>query len=248
MKVHITHIIFFIFLTSCWNIKQPEINLEKEYADSNQTQFTFLVFEKLAVDSFMKLYSPLLYDNEKLKKAIADSLLIQRFDTGKIRMAEYNIARFLSNTKKPDTSMFNLAMRVIRTTSQEEGKNYFSDNLGYFFFYNCLPVKFKHKWFQTTLGHFEFNAAFFALLRERSKELDSLIYGDIGCWNKDMLALFDGYIFNEITPEVAGKIKNTILQDDAFNNILFSQDKINLLEFLDKTIEGDWRLIMIDWD
>jgi hypothetical protein len=186
---------------------------ESQHFNFNQTQFTFLVFEKSAVDTFFKTYQPLNFRNEKLKKAFTDSLLVQNFDYVQMARLEQGTKEFSTNTDKPDTSDFNLAKNVLKATLENGGDKYFSGSLNYLFFYDCLPLKFKHKWTQSTLGHFEFNATFFALLRDKSKELDDLIYGNIGQWDEDIKSIFGEYIFNEINSETANKIRSTILND-----------------------------------
>jgi hypothetical protein len=221
---------------------------ESQYVNLNQTQFTFVVFDKAAIDTFFRSYKPLNFENENLKKAFINTLLFQNFEEKTVEQLENEINVFSSNTDKPDTSSFNLAKDVIKETFERDGEKYFSSSLHYLFFYNCLPLKFRHKWAQTTLGHFEFNASFFALLRDKSKEIDDLIYGNIGQWNDDLKIIFGEYIFNEINSETAEKIRSTILKDAAFNNKSFSTDKSNFLELLDKTVNKEWRLVLIDWD
>lgn len=221
---------------------------ESQYFISNQTQFTFLVFDKSAVDTFFKSYKPLDFKNDKLKKAFTDSLLVQNFDYTQVVRFEQEIKEFSTNTDKPDTSDFNLAKNVLRATLENGGEKYFSGSLHYLFFHDCLPLKFKHKWTQSTLGHFEFNESFFALLRDKSKELDDIIYGNTGLWDDDIKSIFGEYIFNEINSETANKVRSTILNDTAFNDKRFSTDKAIFLEFLDKAVNKEWRLILIDWN
>jgi len=218
---------------------------ESQYFNFNQTQFTFLVFDKSAVDTFFKTYQPFHFRNEKLKKAFADSLLVQNFDYVQMARFEKETKEFSTNTDQPDTSDFNLAINVLKATLENSGAKYFSGSLHYLFFYDCLPLKFKHKWTQSTLGHFEFNASFFALLRDKSKELDDLIYGNIGQWDEDIKSIFGEYIFNEINSETANKIRSTILNDTAFNDERFSTDKANFLEFLGKTVNKEWGLFLL---
>lgn len=221
---------------------------ESQHTNLNQTQFTFLVFDKSAVDTFFNSYEPLNFGNENLKKAFINTLLIQNFEDTTIEKLEKEISEFSPNTDKPDTGSFELAKDVIKLSLEKESDKYFSASLNYLFFYNCLPLKFRHKWTQTTLGHFEFNASFFALLRDKSKEIDDLIYGNTGQWDDDLRIIFGEYIFNEINSETANKIRSTILKDTAFNDKFFSKDKANFLEFLDKTVYKEWRLVLIDWD
>lgn len=222
------------------------MNEQQVYYNLNQTQFTFVVFDRSAVDSFFAKYKPLSLKNDTLKRALQASLVDQHFNENK--KAEIYVRQFSSNTEPLDTSSFNLAINVLKATMVEDGEEYFSGSLDYLFFYECLPQKFKYKWSQSTLGHFEFNASFFALLRDKSKELDDLIYGNEGYWAEDMKTRFKEHIFNEITPDMARKIKNTIMNDASFNDKRYATDRANFIEFLDRTISKEWRLLLIDWD
>jgi hypothetical protein len=216
------------------------------FYNTNQDQFTFLVFKKNAVDNFFRKYKPLRFSNKILIQAFRDSLLSQKFEIG--RVDENHAEAFAKNTKQFGMSDFNLAKNVLNATLNNEGNKYFPGSLDYLFFYECLPQKFKYKWPQSTLGHFEFNSTFFALLRDKSKELDNLIYGEIGFWDKNIQMIFGEYTFNEITPEIAKNIKYTIISDKVFNDPRFASDRANFLEFLDNTITKEWRLILIDWN
>lgn len=220
--------------------------MQAEFHNTNQDQFTFLVFDRASADTFFAKYRPLSHSNETLRAALRDKLLTQSFEGNK--RLEEELESFHKNTEPLDTSNFNLAVNVLNSTLKQGGEKYFSGSLHYLFFYYCLPQKFRHKWSQSTLGHFEFNATFFDRLREKSKEFDNLIYGEEGYWDENMKFIFGEYIFNEITPEVAEKIKQAIVKDTGFNDQRFALDKVNFLEFLNKTITREWRLVLIDWD
>lgn len=242
----ISYTILLTSIFACGQARKPNMNEQRVYHNLNQTQFTFVVFDRSAVDSFFAKYKPLSLKNETLKRSLQASLLDQHFNENK--KEEVNVRHFAGNTEPLDTSSFNLAINVLKATLEEGGEEYFSGSLHYLFFYECLPQKFKYKWSQSTLGHFEFNASFFALLRDKSKELDDLIYGNEGYWAEDMKTLFSEYIFNEITPDMARKIKNTITEDVSFDDNRFATDRANFIEFLDRTISKEWRLVLIDWD
>lgn len=239
-------IIFSLLFSSCEHTTAVTMENQIIFYNTNQDQFTFLVFNKNAVDIFSRKYKPLLFSNKKLHEAFKDSLLCQDFDDNKKR--ESYIKSFSRNTAQLNVSDFNLAKNVLNATLNNEGQEYFSGSLSYLFFNECLPQKFKCKWSQSTLGHFEFNSTFFALLRDKSKELDGLIYGEIGLWNKDMEAIFGEYTFNEITPDIARKIKQTILDNKEFDDQRFIADRTNFIEFLDQTISREWRMVLIDWN
>jgi hypothetical protein len=246
----ITFRTFFISIlllcVSCKPVNPPFPVCDNGYYNVNQTQFTFLVFDKSSVDTFFLTNDSLIYKNEKLRKEIVDSLTSQVF--AKLQLEEYgNMQPYTSNTDKLDSSYFDLAANVIEEATKGDNE-YFSAAVQYLFFYKCLPAKFKYKWFQTSLGHFSFNANFFALLRDKSKELDDLIYGNTGYWDKELQQVLKLNIYNEITAETAGKIRQTIVTDSSFNDKKFELDRINFLEFLDKTIANEWRLILVDWD
>lgn len=219
-----------------------------EYYSNNQDQFTFLVFDKISVDAFIKGYEPLIFDNKKIKNAIQDSLTKLTFEFQANDIIERALIDYNTNTKQPDTGSFDLARKVISATYDANGKEYFLGSLSYLFFYNCLPKEFKYKWHQAELGHFEFNATFFALLRDNSKEFDEFLYGERGYWDDKLKPLFGEHIFNEITPETAKAIKSTIEGNHLFEDNRFKKDRDNFVHFLDMTIANKWRMILIDWN
>lgn len=216
---------------------------EIEFYDINQDQFTFLVFEKSKVDTFMLRYEPLEYSNMKIKQGIL-SLTKLNFDS----TISNDYSSYVKNSKAPDSSDFNLANKVIKATYDKNGIEYFHGSLDYLFFNECLPEGFKNKWTQTISGDFRFNATFFALLRDKSEIIDKMIYGEIGHWDKKLMPIFGEHIFNEITPANAKQIKELIEKDNIFNDERFKVDKNNFVQFLDKTINNEWRLILTDWN
>jgi len=219
-----------------------------EYYSVNQDQFTFLVFDKASVDSFINKYEPLSFDNRKVNNAIQTSLTELIFEPQANESIEETLIDYKSNTQQPDTGSFELAKKVISATNDKNGKEYFPGSLSYLFFYDCLPMEFKYKWHQTELGHFEFNATFFALLRDNCEEFDEFLYGEKGYWDDKLKPLFGEYIFNEINPETAKAIKRTIEDNKAFEDIRFKKDQDNFVHFLDQTIDNKWRMILIDWN
>ena len=228
-----------LFLISC-NQKR-----EKFYY-TTQNQFTFIVLNKNSVKEFFEKNKVLNSKNSELKKMILDSLFNQK---EKYQTISNETINFSKNTKKPNKDEYELSQEIIKATYFENEEKYFSGCLDYLFYYKCLPKEFQYKWTQTSLGHFEFNSTFFSILRDNSTELDKLIYGDIGNYDENLKKVFEEpLIFNEITPELAKNIKQTILSNEKFNDKRFEQDKLNFLLFLNKTIENKWRMILIDWN
>jgi hypothetical protein len=220
-----------------------------EYYENNQDQFTFLILDEQKVKTFFERNKDLSFQNPSIKKTIQDSLVINNYSAVLEKNAEKNILKFSKNLSKPTKEDFELSQKVINSALHENNEEYFSACIDYLFFYQCLPKELKHKWTQSSLGHFEFNSTFFSILRDNSKELDKLIYGDIGNWDKNLEKIFqEPLIFNEITPEIAIKIKQTILTNDEFNDERFKQDKLNFLQLLENTSRKKWRLILIDWN
>jgi len=216
---------------------------EIEFYDNNQDQFTFLVFDKSKVDTFMLRYEPLDYSSTTIKQ---DILLLTKLNFDSTISNDHS--SFVKNSKAPDFSDFNLANNVIKATYDKNGEEYFHGSLVYLFFHECLPEGFKNKWTQTISGDFGFNATFFALLRDKSEIIDKMIYGEIGHWDKKLIPIFGEHIFNEITPDNAKQIKELIEKDKSFNDERFKVDKNNFVYLLDKTINNEWRLILTDWN
>lgn len=213
---------------------------------TTQNQFTFIVLNKNSVKEFFEKNKVLNSKNSELKKMILDSLFNQK---EKYQTISNETINFSKNTKKPNKDEYELSQEIIKATYFENEEKYFSGCLDYLFYYKCLPKEFQYKWTQTSLGHFEFNSTFFSILRDNSTELDKLIYGDIGNYDENLKKVFEEpLIFNEITPELAKNIKQTILSNEKFNDKRFEQDKLNFLLFLNKTIENKWRMILIDWN
>ncbi|UZR96777.1 hypothetical protein [Chondrinema litorale] len=216
---------------------------EIEFYDLNQNQFTFLVFDKSKVDTFISRYEPLNVSNTVIKQDIF-SLSKINFDNS----ISKDYSSFAKNSKLLDSSDFNLAMNVIKATYDKSGEEYFHGSLNYLFFYKCLPVGFQNKWTQTISGDFRFNATFFAILRDKSEIIDKMIYGEIGHWDNKLKPIFGEHIFNEITLDKAKQIKELIVKDKSFDDVKFKTDRDNFIYFLDKTISGEWRLILTDWN
>lgn len=216
---------------------------EIEFYDNNQDQFTFLVFDKSKVDTFMSKYEPLKFSNPVIKQELI-KLTELIFDN----KTKTNFRSFINNSKTPDTSDFNLAMNVIKATYDKDGEKYFHGSISYSFFYNCLPESFQDKWTQTTLGDFRFNSTFFSILRDKSEIIDKMIYGEIGYWDDKLKTIFGEHIFNEITSDQAKRIKLIILNDKSFDDNRFRTDRDNFIYFLDKTINNEWRLLLTDWN
>ncbi len=236
----ILYIILVFYFCSCG---QTTNNDKIEFYNNNQDQFTFLVFDRLKVDTFMSRYKPLQFSNKLIKKDLITLAKVNFENDTTIKLPS-----FLKNSENPDTSDFKLAINVINATYNQNGEEYFDGSLNYLFFNNCLPEAFKNKWSQTISGDFKFNSTFFAILRDKSEIIDKMIYGDIGHWDKELKQIFTEHIFNEITPDRAKKIKKIILTDKSFADIRFKVDKDNFLYFLDKTINNEWRLILTDWN
>ena len=216
---------------------------EIEFYDNNQDQFTFLVFDKSKVDTFMLRHEPLDYSSMTIKKDIL-SLTKLNFDS----TISNDLSSFIKNSEAPNSSDYNLANNVIKATYDKNGEEYFHGSLNYLFFHECLPEGFKNKWTQTVSGDFRFNVTFFALLRDKSEIIDKMIYGEIGHWDKKLMPIFGEHIFNEITRDNAKQIKELIEKDESFNDERFKVDKDNFVYFLDKTINDEWRLILTDWN
>ena len=87
----------------------------------------------------------------------------------------------------------------------------------------------------------------FQILRSRCKVFDDLIYGKSGYWDKNIMSIFnEEEIFNEITPDIAKQLQICILNEPTLNKIKFISGNEYLLDVLEKTINGEWRLILID--
>ncbi|REC39777.1 hypothetical protein [Chryseobacterium sp. 5_R23647] len=228
------------------------MNLEAQksvdYYDTKEDQFTFVVLNKNSVENFFKTNKDLNFKNTFLKKMILDSLYHQNNNENlhNQNIEDYN---FSKNTTEPNQEEFKLSQDVIKAVFYENQEEYFVGALDYFFYFTCLPSEFKYKWTQTSLGHFKFNSTFFSILRDNSSDLDKIIYGDIGNYDENLKIIFqDPLIYNEITPEIAERIKSTILGNEKFLDKRFEQDKLKFLLFLNKTIEQKWRMILIDWN
>jgi len=219
-------LLYIIILTitefSC--IQSSKKNNEIEFYDINQDQFTFLVFDKSKVDTFISRYESLDYSNIIIKQ---DLLSLTKLNFDNSISSDYS--SFAKNLKKPDSLDFNLAMNVIQATYDKNGEEYFHGSLNYLFFYECLPEGFQNKWIQTISGDFRFNATFFAILRDKSKIIDKMIYGEIGYWDDKLKPIFGEHIFNEITPAKAKQIKELIEKDKSFNEIRFRVDRDNFI-------------------
>ncbi len=239
---HFFYIIPLLFaMLSCGqsSMKTEEI----EYIKDNQDQFTFLVFDKSQVDTFMSKYAPLNFGNNLLKQDIL------QLTKSNLNSNELNgDSSFSKNTNRPDSSDFNLAKTIIKATCERGEEDHFQECLNYLFFNKCLPKDFQNKWTQTFQGDFRFNASFFATLRDKCQVFDNLIYGEIGHWDEELMTIFNGHIFNEITPDIAQQIKELIEKDKSFDDIEFKKDRTYFIYFLEMTIKKEWRMILIDWN
>jgi hypothetical protein len=216
---------------------------EIQFYENYQDQFTFLVFDKSKVDTFMSKYEPLKFSNPSIKQDLIKLTEVEFNDNTKT-----NLPSFINNSKTLDTSDFHLAMNVIKATYDNDGEKYFDGSLNYLFFYNCLPDNLQDKWIQTWLGDFRFNTTFFSILRDKSEIIDKLIYGEIGVRDEKLLPIFEEHIFNEITSDQAKQIKQLIINDKSFDDSRFRTDRDNFIYFLDKTINNEWRLLLTDWN
>lgn len=239
---HLPYIILIaILMISCGQSSMKTNAIE--FYDINQDQFTFLVFDKLKVDTFISRYEHWDYTNTRIKEDIL-SLTKLNFDNS----ISSHYSSFTKNSKQPDSSDFNLAMNVINATYDKKGEEYFYRSIDYLFFNKCLPDGFQNKWIQTITGDFCFNATFFSILRDKSEIIDKMIFGEIGYWDNKLKPFFGEHIYNEITPDQAKLIKELIEQDNIFNDIRFRVDRDNFIYFLEKTINHEWRLILTDWN
>ena len=246
MRHIITTLLFILQICSCGQIGPPPTRPAKGvFYKNNELQFAFLVFDKAKVDSFMQNHSPLVFNNPKIQQELT-RLSNLKFDQNYISIQQSKIASFSKNTTGPDISDFGLATDVIKLNLKKNGGEDFVGSLNYLFFYDCLPGKFQHKWSQTSLGDFNFNTTFFSLLREKCIIIDNLIYSEISNRDEKSDPIFGESIFNEITPEEAKQVKLTITTDRSFDDVRFKTDRDNFIEFLDKTINNEWRLILID--
>lgn len=228
-----------ISLGSC--IQTASKNEDTTFYNTHEDKFTFLVFDKAKVDTFLSKFEPLKYSNAALKQEL---ILLSKIKLDTSSTAHIN--SFIKNTTSPDSSDYKLAIDVINATYNKDGEEYFQGSLNYLFFYNCLPTEFKIKWTQTWLGDFQFNSHFFEILRKKSEIIDKIIYGEISQHDSQLLPIFEGFIFNEINSEQAQQIKQLIENDKSFDDPRFKTDRDNFIYFLDKTSKNEWRLILKD--
>ena len=111
---------------------------EIEFYNINQDQFTFLVFEKYKVDSFILIYEPLIFSNKIIKHDL-NNLVLDNFDN----KSESNLQLYNKNSNVCNADDFKLAMDVIKATYEQEGKKYFSGSLAYLFFNNVYHTIFE---------------------------------------------------------------------------------------------------------
>ncbi|RPD43403.1 hypothetical protein [Paracnuella aquatica] len=201
----------------------------------NQTQFTFLIFDRASVEKFSSDFT---IDDLRELTLLAD------FDS--LKRKESSFSEYSDNTALIDSTNVSLAKSILSSVQSGDAK-YAGAARSYFLFSKWLPEQFKYKWVQTEGGHFEFEANFFANLRDESSELDKLIYGEKGFWPKEWKALLDGHIYNELNKESAVRIKKTLAESDKLKGPQYHRDKEILLAFLDKVISGDWRMVLLDW-
>jgi hypothetical protein len=211
-----------------------------DYYSNNEDKFGFLVFDKLQVDTFFLNYSPIEFNNGRLREACNNLL-----NFGTINK-ESKIVDFSRNTRVPTSSDYELASDVLRATNEKDGEKYFYGSVKYLFFFNCLPNKFRYKWSQTLLGDFEFNVTFFNLIRTHCKVFDKTIYGDTGYCDENIQSVFEYDVLSEISVENARVIKDCIVNDAAFSDARIKSDKENFIMFLDKVVQKQWRLFLLD--
>ncbi len=241
MKPLLYLIIISMSLASCKQAVQQ--NDTMEFFDFNQEQFTFLVFDKSRIDTFMTKFDPLEYSNELIKRELIKLTQLQFENNPKETLPSFD-----KNSEKPDVSDRDIAVDAIKTTYDKDGDEHFSVSLAYLFFYNCLPDCFQNKWTQSIIGDFRFNSIFFAILRDNSEIIDKMIFSEIIYRDEKLAPIFGEHIFNEITPDNAKQIKELIVNDKSFDDVRFKTDRDNFIYFLDKTISGEWRLILTDWN
>lgn len=245
MRYYVFYTLLFTQMVSCHAPELPLIPLANDISSvAKQDQFTFIVLDKKAADSFFVHYKPVDINNRLLKKEFAG--LLQEA-TSKPFNTQNNNDSFYTFSTAPSVSDYKSVAFELKATLDTGGIKYLPGSLDYLFFYTCLPQPFKYKWVQSLLGNFKFGTTFFSLLRSNSKTLDSIIYGDIGYWNKDLEELWEGLIFNEITPSMANSIKKDIISNRLFDNGMFVRDRAIFISFLNKVISGEWRLMLIDW-
>ena len=233
-------IISLLFLQNCIKTKNNEEINEKFY-QQNDLQFTFLVFDNEKLDNFFENHQSFDYKNTQIENELKklSEIGYQKQNT--------ELEKYSNNTKKIEISDYELAKNVINS-SLSGNKEYWNGCLDYLLFSKTLPEEIQQKWIQTHLGNFEFNITFLALLREKNKKFDDLIYGKIYNNDKRLERFNSEFMTNEITSEIAQNIKKTIETDKNFDDIRFKKDKKIFLEFLDKTIEKKWKLILLDWN
>ncbi|MGV3612790.1 MAG: hypothetical protein ACO1N0_17650 [Fluviicola sp.] len=242
------HLLFILILllTAFSCIHSPKKKANKQgvvYTESNELQFTFLVFDKQKVDSFFSRYEPFNPDNTHFKEDIK-KLKTLKFQKGTSKES----VLFNAHSETPTREDLEIAIDDLTESYYENRQDYFDVIIQYLFFYHCLPNGFQNKWPQTIEGDFKFNFTFFSLLREKSPVLDKLIYGEIGYWDKKLVPIFEEHIFNEITPENAQKIKVLIQEEKVFQDTRFKKDREKFSYLLDKAIRKEWRLILTDWN
>ncbi|QIG88635.1 hypothetical protein G6R40_02675 [Chryseobacterium sp. POL2] len=232
-------IISLFLLQNCIKTKNTEIG--NKYYDQNDLQFTFLVFDNQKIDIFLKNYQSFDFQNEKLKNDLKKLSQINPVSQDTLSK------KYIHNTKKIEATDYALAEEVIESTLNGN-KEYWNAGLDYLFFKETLPEKFQQKWVQSHLGNFEFKISFLSLLREKNKIFDDLIYGNIYNNDKRLEQFNSEYITNEITPEIAQSLKYTLETDKNFQDVKFQNDKKIFIEFLDKTIQKEWKMFLLDWN
>lgn len=244
MRVFLVSLILIIINSSCANSANNARNSNSHKLKQNkELQFTFLIFDKSKTDIFFSRYNQFDYTNKYFKEDIS-MLRKWKFSNN----IQNGFKSFKNNTESPDYEDFEIALDELDEKYFENNKEYFEYVIQFVFFYECLPTEIQNKWTQTFEGDFKFDATFFSLLRQRCQIIDKMIYGEIGCWDKNLEPIFYEHIFNEITPERAIKIKALIEKDQAFDDLKFQLDRKNFIYLLDKTIDNEWRLILTDWN
>lgn len=245
------HIILTSILTICLSCTEEEQSSTLDRSSwpigRNQDKFGFLVLDAAKVDTFMQSYQPLIISNPDIGVGLREKLVDLRFNQKELDSLDQRVKRFHMHTLKPNKVDFDLAKTVINASLKPTGEEYFDGSLQYLFYHDCLPSEFAYKWYQL-MHRFQFGLGFFNEFRRRSKEFDDLMYGHIEFQDDVLLPILGDHLyFNEITPQVARKLQQTILDNPVFKARDMKQDRANFLFFLNQVITGKWRLIILDF-
>lgn len=234
-----------VILSLITTISSKKMNTEKKIEISytqNDLQFTFLIFDNQKINDFFETYKPLEYDNDKIKSEY------DRLSKIEVGLDNTELYSYKNNTEAINVEDYQIALETINSglNSGEEEDRLLS--LEYLFFNKTLPSKFQNKWVQTISGNFGFKLKFISLLREKNKIFDNLIYNGSDSNDERLNIFFNEFVMSEISPEIASDIKETITNEVLFKDIRFKTDKEIFIEFLDMTINKEWKLILLDWN